>query len=280
VATWAFSTKNRFDLVALPRLGLAGSPRDASYLALSEVALLCEEERLARPVPRGVLPMAIAGGVLLAGLIAGLVWRSNHGANRAVPTAPAPLSPAAESPAPIPAPPDRAAYLGDPAENDPDERRRVLEALLDLAEQFGVPVPAATSQQADPAALMVLLADRLRYRGPMLTQAEVISLAAAPDRDRVLALRWHARIGRFAADRPLPRGFTQGPLRWQLDTLAWSFHFDAEAGAVDRRRSVAEIPHALAAALASDLPLPPTALARRHPALAAYCDFLARLPRR
>src|SRR4029077_842514 len=97
------------------------------------------------------------------------------------------------------------------------------------------------------------------------------------DRESAHALRWHARTRRFATDRPLPDDLAQGPLRWQLDTLAWSFHLDDPT---DRRRSTAEIPHALAEELAVDLPLFPSALSARHPALAAYRDFLGRLPRR
>jgi hypothetical protein len=126
---------------------------------------------------------------------------------------------------------------------------------------------------------MVLLAERLRYRGPRLSEAELARLATLPDRDGTLALRWHDRIGRFADDRPLPGDFARGPLRWQLDTLAWSFHLDGSRDR-GRGRDPSEIPHMLGASLAVDVPLPSLALSARHPALTAYRRFLGRLPRR
>jgi Raf kinase inhibitor-like YbhB/YbcL family protein len=38
-------------------------------------------------------------------------------------------------------------------------------------------------------------------------------------------------VRRFTDDRALPKGFARGPLRWQLDTLAWSFHLDDDPDA-------------------------------------------------
>jgi hypothetical protein len=128
---------------------------------------------------------------------------------------------------------------------------------------------------------MVLLAGRLRYRGPLLSPAERASLAVAPrsDRDSALALRWHGQMHRFAPDRPLPADFARGPLEWQLDTFAWSFHLDPH-DLSDGRRSSSEVVHALGEALATDLPLAPCRLSERYPALGGYRDFLRRLPRR
>ena len=212
----------------------------------------------------------------LAALIAGLAW---YRGNDPAPASPAPVSSIASPTEPEPPPPDRAAYRDEQA--DPEQSRQVAEALLALAERFGVSAAEAGSGQDDPAALMVLLAGRLRYRGPLLSAAERASLAAAPrsDRDSALALRWHAQMRRFAADRPLPGDFARGPLRWQLDTFAWSFHLDPNDPSGGRRSS-AEVVHALGEALANDLPLAPCRLSERHPALAAYRDFLGRLPRR
>ena len=76
----------------------------------------------------------------------------------------------------------------------------------------------------------------------------------------------------------MPGDFARGPLRWQLATLCWSFHLDDDPTAP--RRSPAEIPHALADALAVDLPVRATPLSARYPALAGYVEFLGRLPRR
>ena len=88
-----------------------------------------------------------------------------------------------------------------------------------------------------------------------------------------------ARADASVCTRPHVAGkLPDGPLRWQLDTLAWSFHLDDEPAA--RRRSPAEIPHALADALAVDVSLRETPLVASHPALAAYREFLGRLPRR
>jgi hypothetical protein len=121
----------------------------------------------------------------------------------------------------------------------------------------------------------------VRYRGPWLSTTELAEFESGSgpnaSRDRAQALAWHHLIGRFAPDRVLPEGFPNGPLRWQLDTLAWSFHLDAER---TRRRNPSEVPHALSEALAVDVSLLPNPLAARHPALTAYRDFLSRLPRR
>jgi hypothetical protein len=271
VATWAFGNGNRFDLVALPRTASAdgtrgGSDRDSTAI----------EERDGPPARGrrpGYLALAAAAGIVL---FTGLAWLRS---DRPVPGARKPHSAVSSTSALIPRAPDRTAYRDDPADSDPDERRDVTEALLDLIERFGIAPAGAVSRRDDPTALMVRLADRLRYRGPTLSPAELASLAAAPGREPALALRWHAQIGRFAADRPLPEDFARGPLRWQLDTLAWSFHLDND-GPAGVQRSAAEVPHALAEALASDLPLAPSGLSPRYPALVAYRDFLSRLPRR
>jgi hypothetical protein len=183
-------------------------------------------------------------------------------------------------PAPGPRPPDPAASRDDPT--DPGERRRVAEALVDLAEKFGMLEAGATTREPDPTDLMVRLARQLRYRGPCLSDGELADLAGdrgpGSSRDRAMALEWHAQVRRFADDRPLPPGFARGPLRWQLDTLAWSFHLDDPTTAPVR--SPAEVPHALADALAIDAPLRPNSLTVSYPALAAYAEFLGRLPRR
>jgi hypothetical protein len=276
LATWAFGNGNRFDLVALPRL--AGVERDASYVDPS--ALERDEEEAPAPPGSGTRSLArvlsVAGcSAMAAGLLLGLWWHRGDAPDRARPDTPAPAPPLATPDPPDRSPPDRAAYPREPV--DPDERRRVAEALLALAERFGVPVGPASD---DPAALMIVLADRLRYRGPTLTPAELASLSAAPGREGSLALRWHDRVRRFADDRRLPDDFALGPLRWQLDTLAWSFHLDGDDDPESGRRSSAEVPHALGEALAVDIPVRPTGLSARYPALSAYRDFLGPLPRR
>jgi hypothetical protein len=194
---------------------------------------------------------------------------------------PAPGPSTSPSTPPIdPRPPDRPGDRGDPT--DPVERRRVQEALVDFAERFGISVVPASAGDSDPADLMVLLSRELRYRGPYLSASELARLAdehgPGSSRDRALALRWHAAALRFADDRALPEDFARGPLRWQLDTLAWSFHLDGDRS--DHRRAPTEVVHALAAALAVDVPIRPASLAERFPTLTAYLAFLGRLPRR
>jgi hypothetical protein len=269
VATWAFGNGNRFDLVALPRL--AGVERDASYL--DPTALEGEEETPTRPgiMTRGLVRgLAIAGALAaLVGAILGLLWHPGNVSARARPDPTRVVSAFENRPAP-----DRAAYSD--SHVDADGQRQVAEELRSLAERFGV--DARSARQDDPAALMVLLADQLRYRGPSLSAAEQARLATDPDRSAALALRWHAQVRRFADDRPLPIGFETGPLRWQLDTLAWSFHLDRDPSG--GRRSDAEVPLALGEELAVDLPPSSNDLSMRHPTLTAYYHFLRRLPRR
>ena len=278
VATWAFANGNRFDLVALPRL--AGIALDASYLdlaALGGAAESAPNTRVSAWWRRRAAALLILGSmVAVAALSSGVAWYRGNGP---APAAPAPLSSIASPTEPEVPPPDRAAYRDEQA--GAEQSRQVAEALLALAERFGVSAAEAGAGQDDPTVLMVLLAGRLRYRGPLLSAAERASLAVAPrsDRDSALALRWHAQMRRFAGDRPLPADFARGPLGWQLDTLAWSFHLDPD-DLSGGRRSPSEVVHALGEALASDLPLAPCRLSARLPALAAYRAFLGRLPRR
>jgi hypothetical protein len=270
MATWAFGNGNRFDLVALPRL--AGAELDESYIDPAEIDAEAgpkrgpsgtTERRLRRALPY------LGAAALLIGAGLGLALRHDN-----TPTVPEPPTTAA---AVIDQPPSLSAYRTGPT--DPDERLRVSEALVGLAERFGV-LDVLGPDHDDPVALMTALAGRLRYHGPWLSASERAQLeaeAGSSGGDSALALRWHAQVRRFATDRPLPEGFARGPLGWQLDTLAWSFHLDDDASA---HRSPAEVPHALADALAVDVSLRDTRLTAQYPALAAYREFLARLPRR
>lgn len=291
VATWAYGNGNRFDLVALPRL--AGVALDSSYI--DENTLQAEPATLARleaaPASRSRLrrafPALCVGAVLLgAGVGVGLAWHRQPPS--AAPVASPPTAPRAErapGAADRPAPP-RPASAGSGAIDDA-ERRRVREGLFALAERFGVG-DGRLAPHADPAALMAALA-ALRYTGPFLTPGELAELNGAKGLDsgtrldRSLALRWHAAARRLAADRPLPPDFARGPIRWQLDTLAWSFHLDLddddEASARAGPRSPDEVVHALAEALSPELSLRPLPLplTRRYPALSAYRAFLARI---
>ncbi|WP_406698757.1 hypothetical protein V5E97_07710 [Singulisphaera sp. Ch08] len=276
VATWAFGNGNQFDLVALPRL--TGVEFDASYVDLTRFdatpgKVPANHHQTGRGITLLKRAMPILGlAALLLGAALGIVLRPEH--HEAAPMTDGPATASLAGTAP-----DASSYQAEAT--SPDEMNRVAEGLVILAEQFGIKVAGDPASQ-DPAALMTTLADRLRYRGPWLSSAELAELqdesAPGSSRDRGLALEWHMQTRRFAPDRALPAGFQNGPLRWQLDTLAWSFHLDDESTAL--RRSPAEIPHALAHALAVDFSLRETPLVANHPALADYRKFLSRIPRR
>jgi len=243
LATWAFANGNRFDLVALPRL--AGIALDASYIDPEALPSGPEPEhpRRRRRLVVGGIAAALLGGAL------GVATRSGG----------RPVAPVVVEPSLPPDPsPDREERVS------AADRRRVAEGLADLADRCGV---AAGDVEGDPAALMARLADRLRYRGPLLAPGDV---AEVPEADRRRIAAWDAHVRRFLPDRPLPEGFATRPLRRQLDTLAWSFHLDPPRG------PVAEVPDLLADALAVEGPIHPPA----DPTQAAYARFLGRLPRR
>lgn len=240
LATWAFANGNRFDLVALPRL--AGITLDPSYLDVSAGSPDPGPPRRRSRRALGIIPIA-----LIACALGWALWpRSSQ------------IPPASlETPAP-----DPSAYRDD--RDTEDDRRRVAEALADLADRCGVDTRGI---EGDPAALMARLAERLRYRGPLLSPDDLAGLPEA-DRRRIQAQDAHLR--RFLPDRPLPPDFRQGSLRRQFDTLAWSFHLAPPGG------TVAEAPDLLADALAFEGPVRTPS----SPTLAAYARFLGRLPRR
>jgi hypothetical protein len=257
VATWAFGNGNRFDLVALPRL--AGVGLDFSYV---DPNTLEGGPGSAHPSHRPAL-VGIAT-VALVGLI-GLAWGSLTGPKST-------LSPSGSNPGPSSEPksipPDPAGF-GDEGLCD-DERMLVSEALADLADRFCV-----GAIEAGPATVMARIANRLRYRGPLLTADQRRRLAAETGPDAARALAWDAHVRHFLPDRPLPADFARGPLRWQLATLAWSYHLEP-----DPRRAASEIPVDLGDTLSLDRPIRPSPLAGRYPPLVDYARFLARLPRR
>lgn len=268
LATWAFGNANRFDLVGLP--SRAGVILDGSTLTLEER----EDSESAAPIVRNPRRFGhwlawIVGGLALVIGSAGLWWSVVTGGgrseNRVVVDSVAKV---------MPIPPDRDRYRGDPLDDDPELRERVVAGLVELAERFGVIAPGRGGIGQDPSALMERIADRLRYRGPLLSADELASLRSMPAAGRSRALAWDEQIRRFVPDRPLPTDFASGPLRWQLDTLAWSFHLPP-----DPRLAPAELPHALGHALAVEGSARSNPLTDRYPALGEYERFLLRLPR-
>ncbi|WP_435008948.1 hypothetical protein P12x_000199 [Tundrisphaera lichenicola] len=244
VATWAFGNANRFDLVAMPRL--AGVELDGSYVDIDSFGARNRPSR--RPTLRGAM---IAVALVF---LAGLAWRVAVGARGIVepPGLPASVPPVSEAP------------LG------PEDRARIVEDLETLADRFEA---FEIGRWGDPSELMARISDRLRYRGPSLSTAELARLAGESDPDRDRALAWHERLKQYAPDRPLPDDFDRLPLPSQLAEFARSFHLDPPA----RPR---EIPSAVAVALSREGPVRPTPLAARYPALSDYARFLGRLPRR
>lgn len=259
VATLAFGNGNRFDLLAAPKL--AGLALDASYLDPGA-------EKVPRPIaphPSRRVLLWFGVAAVLAGVSVGLALRGD-GDEDDLTTPPAPTAPKpSPSPVPVVVVPD------DDHDDDPAERVRVAEALVVLADRFGI----ETSD--DPAIMMERLAEDLRYQGPFLSEPEVARLKADPGHDAALALHWDALARRFAADRPLPANFRRRTPRGQLVALAWSFH--SERAVSDSRRSTSELAQALAESLAVDVSLRPSPLTARFPALTSYLAFLGRLPR-
>jgi hypothetical protein len=246
VATWAFGVENRFDLVALPRL--AAVELDPSYLVdlTSDIP-----EPASRPNRLPIYYQAALVSVVAIG--AGLAWREwNHPRPPDPPTSPASTAPE------IPAP-----EVGEPV------RARVLAGLLDLAERFEGFEAAGPDH---PSELMARFSERVRYRGPTLSDGELARLKAEFDPDRDRALAWHERIKVYLDDHPLPGDFGRLPLPRQLDRLARSYHLEPPA-------EVESTPGFLAEALSRSGPIRPTPLAARYPALSDYARFLGRLPR-
>jgi hypothetical protein len=282
--------------------GLADSPGTAPTSAVREPGGLLRSPRALAALGAAVV-LAVAGvGLALRGLGDDVEPEADASAPEAV----APVSDHARGEPSRPSTPSRLlasgqpdpeAFPATPDDRDPAEVRRVVEVLEDLVDRCGVSRSEGTTAEREtvargttnpePAALMERLARELRYRGPWLSDADRERIRAeVPARASYQVLAWDRAVRRFAADRPLPEGFRNGTLRWQLAALAWSFHVEqtrglgVSDGPEAPRRSPSEVAQILADALARDVPLTPGPLAGRYPALAAYLDFLGRLPRR
>jgi hypothetical protein len=278
VATFAFGNGNQFDLMALPHVTVSGL--DSSYVDLNtlrqsaleagnqtERALRAEaaDGRRLLNLPRLLIALAcVTIGAVAVGV--GLV---RSGDRLRIPAA---KSPSLVS---VPQVPPALGLYGS-ERLDAGERRRVADGLVELAERFGV---MNTSKAAldDSGALMVLISERLRYRGRELSAEECSRLRREPrvgsERERALAL--HEHIALFRADRSFPAQFSSGPTRWQVDVLSWSFHVEP-----DSRLSPSEGVAMLADALAVPVSARPSPLSDRYPALEDYTRFLRRFPRR
>jgi hypothetical protein len=262
LATLAFSNANRFDLAGFPRLAavtldssyvepgsLEHPPQSLLVLGTSKIDAL----RLP-PLIRRCVRISMALLALFVPAAALLLFFRVRPADR--PERPRPSATAA---------PTRKNYEELPT--DAAERPGVVAALIDLASRCGLD-EAGFDPNTDPADVMLRLSERLRYRGPLLSADQRTLLRSeGPEGSRALA--WDDRIRNFLPDRPLPGDFARGPLRWQLDTFAWSFH-----APLDPRLATREIPDALAEVLLPQSPLRPGRLAIQYPPLADYAHFL------
>jgi hypothetical protein len=290
VATWTFSAGNGFDLMGSPRL--AGVSLDASYVdPLAHVSGAAANEGAAgrypilpawsrlRRLPRSFTVAGAAAALAVGGMVVALRGCEGDELPRSSVVAVNSAARVAKPPVPVPVAPSPSV---DREDINPDERRRVAEVLLNMADRFGVGSGGWSEGEPDPVGLMEQLAGRLRYHGPFLGEAQRVELASNSGHDALIALRWDALARRFAGDRPLPGDFRHRTLRDQLLALSWSFRSESDVASSPfmPRRSASEVAQALAEALAVDVPVRPTPLAERYPALTAYVQFLSRLPRR
>jgi hypothetical protein len=288
MATWAFGDENRFDLVATPRLpGMATEPESPPPPA--------RPTRTRRPAILAVSAVLLAAAAFLA-LLARIkpATRERTGdASRAILDATAAGRERATASPSSPPPPSDNEARG----ISPEEVRRMTEALTALEDRF---CPGSFETPAEDAAgPMRRLAQRLRYRGPTLAEADLAGLKAlaateppGPHQgdheprhtspDAANALRWHALILRFRDDRPLPEDFVHLPPRRQLAVLAWSFHLEDDPPVAEalHRGTAEEVVHAVADSLMVDAPLPHTSLSTTFPPLDDYRRFLGPLPRK
>jgi hypothetical protein len=271
IATLAYGPDLGFALAAYPRPGLAGPEGSVVWvdeLMASPPSGTFEPVERSRPSRRAL----VVGGLGLAALAAAsgvLAWRLIGGRGDAEPAvegrtgqgetlAPVTPHPAATSPRP----------LGDPQE----ERARMAEALADVGSRFG----ATGATPGDAVAQMRRLADRLRYDGPWLSEAELEHLRRDGRPAAARAVEWHEHLGHFAPGRSLPADLERLAADEQVDALARVFGVEPETSLPPADRVFA-----LADALAAPWPVRPSAeLVREYPALGDYGRFLGRLPRR
>ena len=291
VATWAFANGPVFRLVAAP--SLAGWELDDSYVDPSAGPQTPARRRPVRSwiIAAGIVAVAVA----VAALGASKWWAAGRAARPFAPQSPkgklsgtlarhpwmsSPiLRPTDRSPGP-----DRATYA------DRDSGPRDAPEVLASLEAFHAVFRGIVTSDHDPFTgdevdifsppndrdLKTVLMRRVhawRYTGPLLTDSELAEIAKSSAEGRSRALAWDRLIRHFVADRPLPANLATGPLRWRIDTLAWSFHLEP-----DPRLTPVEAVDAIADALKLDEPLAVNPLETKYPALAEYAWFLMRVP--
>ena len=256
LATWAFGNANRFDLFGTPRR--AGILLDSTYL---DVTPPDSPERSLWRSPHALVILAASAALAIVGVVFALQGDRDLDPKPVSSNQTRLIEPIAD----------------DPRDETPAERRRFFEALIALCGRFDVDVENLDA--SDPGALIERFAAETRYDGPMLSDADRVSLVRKASHDAALALRWDAHVRRFAAELSLPPGLRLASTRQRLALLARSYHVEGDVLGAPWR-SPAERVQALGEALAVDFPLHPIPLAARYPALTDYRAFLSRLPRR
>ena len=256
LATFAGSDADGYDLAVVSEsTGLEPGPRTALLDPIEACAIEAAEKGVARP--RWGLAATLGIVALCAGALwlAWAKWGRHEPVSRAVPGR---VSAAYRFPVMTA---EESRGVAD------EEARRAHDGLVELAEAFGVAVDPAESS----AVIMKRISDSLRYRGPVLSAAELARLRGGADGPRFAV--WHRQIARFLPDRPLPEDFARLPLLRQLNVLCLSFHVEPDPGL-----TAAEIPHALADALCSPEPVSEARAPADSETLRAYARFLAPLP--
>lgn len=301
LATWAFANGNQFDLVALPKL--SGVEFDRSYKSVESLAAAeARRERWNRywaistvaGAGRGRVLRIVAAGVVVVGLLVGVsrLWHWSWSRGVDAPSSQADHRSGSHDEAAAENVANRPLNGGASSPRlEEGELTRASEALIELAERFGVAVRRARPESPVEAwrRLMPLIAQRLRYPGPWLTDGELAELrrladspSETPDAHGQIdeasrALRWHGWLTRLDPDRAraVPVDFGSRANRDEIDLLIWSFHEQP-----DPRRTPAESIQALSDALAVDGAVRTPRLAEHFPTLSAYARYLDTLPRR
>ena len=257
-ATWAYSLANRFDLVALPESSTELFESDAEY-----VGPFAEHADGEPPVRMRPIGLFLATLVLLAAAIAH--WRG-FAAKKLENSQPA-----------------RSAYFEGEVVGVED-RENIASALYNFAADTEVfDSKKDKIDETDPTAWMILISDRLRYRGAFLTESELrqsdqlfgdLGTNGRPS----LIREWDRRLRFFVPDRPLPADFKRedASLRWRIAVFAWSFHLDPRLAEGNPKETLP--------AILAELARPETSRAsfetwkREFPALREQEKFLERLP--
>lgn len=267
IATMAFSTANRFDLAAYPKLsGLDLGPSYLTAEALDETSLnRTDRHRVALHATLG----GVFGLVLLLAIL-GLLLRRAFDRPRSVEA----LAVTPQPPGTIVARVATSSWTAPARPVSPDERALVIEGLRDLAERGGIAQDIVTS--AEVPELLEAITTALRYPGPWLSEQQVQELRQLDHPEARRVLEWHEHLrAHFAGARSMPPEVASAVLSSQLNLLVsnWSLQLPSEL-------SLPEVPFAIAEALAPPCSTRPSPLADRYPPLADYARFLARLPKR